>query len=156
MGARGPSSLSAGKEAGEAKPCRLLPFPKPTSLLQTLLPRTPSSTRHSPSLYSRDKEKAAFCTPKRATVQSAGGRFCELCPCICPSHVVLDQSHTLREIRQSGMSSPRCPLWQGALHICSCTGHPSLQCDQRNKQSPRATPFQAQIMREHFFKRVEY
>lgn len=144
MGARGPSGLSAGKKTGKAKPCRLLLFPKPTSLLQTLLPPVPSSARHSPSLYSRDKEKAAFCTPKRATVQSARGHFCKLCPRICPSHVVLDQSHTLHEIRQSSMSSPPCLLWQGALHICSCTDHPSLHCDQRDKQSPRATPFHAQ------------
>lgn len=51
------------------------PFPKATSLLQTPLARAPSSTRQSPSLYSRDKEKAAFLYPKEGHSAICRGLF---------------------------------------------------------------------------------
>lgn len=156
LAARGPSGLSAGKEAREAKPCRLLPFPKPHPSSKPPFLEPPPQLGRAPPCTPGTKRKRLFCTPKRATVQSAGGCFCKLCSCICPSHVVLHRNHPLREIRPSGMSSARarCGPLRSTLvpalttHRFGVTRGTSKVLEQHLSTH--------KIIREHFLKRAEH
>lgn len=148
MGASGPSGLPAGKEAREAKPFRLLPSPKPPPSSNPSFLEPPPHLGRAPPCTPGTKRKLLFVP--QCNQQGAISASC------APASVLLTWFSIKTTLSVKFGRAPCLPpraAVAGCTHIGACTDHPSLGCDQRKKQSPRAISFHAQDYPWTFFKK---